>query len=66
MADPRMCCKFCFKEDRLVPAIFLAPHHDGGDVDRPANWVPICDDHAQTWYDDTTEEEKLPMFAFGV
>lgn len=63
MGDPRLDCKFCLKfADKAVPATTLAPQHDGGDEDRPAIWVPVCDPHFSTWYDGEPEDRHLPSF----
>jgi hypothetical protein len=59
MTDPRLCCEFC---DEPTRATMLAPQHTGGDVDRPAHWVPVCDEHFANWYADVGEDERLPVF----
>lgn len=56
--DPRLCCHF--HRDR--PATYVAAQHTGGDEDRPATWVPICDEHVATWYEDVPADEWLPIF----
>lgn len=64
--DPRVCCQFCFKHgSKLVTATRIAPQHSGGDEDRPATWVPVCDPHHEHWYDDIDEERILPTFVIG-
>lgn len=56
-------CKFCLKQLGVaVPATHVAPQHDGGDVDRPAVWVPVCDDHFAEWYTEIEPENRLPAF----
>lgn len=47
-----------------VPATRVAPQHDGGDEDRPAVWVPVCDMHFEDWYEDV--DDPLPAFALVV
>lgn len=46
-----MDCRFCVRMQwRRKDATKLAPQFDGGDPDRPAIWVPVCDDHFAEWY----------------
>lgn len=60
--DPRLSCWFDGS-----PSVALAPRHSGGDVDRPAHWVPVCQHHADHWHDETDEAEHLPLIPrFGL
>lgn len=62
MTDPRLTCEICRE-----PSIALAPRHTGGDVDVPAHWVPVCQRHLDTWFEDVTPDERLPVIPrFGL
>lgn len=54
-------CKFCFKFDgNFVVATVAAPQYDGGDEGVPCLWVPVCNSHFATWYEDSGA--PLPYF----
>lgn len=57
-ADPRLSCWFDGK-----PATHVAPRHSSGDLDIPAHWLPVCTTHADQWFFDTPEDERLPIFS---
>lgn len=59
--DPRLACPFCAQLGNDVQCIALAPQHTGGDVDVAATWVPVCADHLDGWFDDVTDDERLPI-----
>lgn len=44
-------------------AVAVAPRHSGGDTDRAAHWIPVCEEHAERWHDETANDEQLPLFA---
>jgi hypothetical protein len=44
------------------PAVAVAPRHSGGDIDCAAHWIPVCLNHALSWWDQTARDERLPMF----
>lgn len=61
--DPRLYCMFCWtNHGSPEPATVVAPQHTGGDTDKPAAWVPVCDTHFENWYDDVDADERLPAF----
>lgn len=55
--DARMECWFC----PGVQSVALAPRHTGGDEDRPAHWVPVCDRHYEQWHNEVDAAERLPI-----
>lgn len=58
-----MLCGFCWNNhEEATPATFVAPQHTGGDTDKPAAWVPVCDMHFEDWYEDIDREDRLPAF----
>jgi hypothetical protein len=61
--DNTVACTFCFdNRGEIVPATKLAPQFSGGDDDRPAEWVPVCEMHFDDWYEDIDEPNRLPWF----
>jgi hypothetical protein len=61
--DPRLSCKFCFVNGgTVVMASRIAPQHSGGDEDKPAGWVPVCEAHYSDWYEEIDRDDRLPSF----
>lgn len=46
--EGRPACIFCQQNGELNPAALLAPQADKGG---PWDWMPVCDAHADGWWD---------------
>lgn len=58
---PQLSCVACWHDNVWRDATVVAPQYTGGDEDRPATWVPVCDAHfGDDWYAECPT--RLPAF----
>ena len=61
--DPRLTmCLPHFDRGERHKASHVVPQHRGGHVDRPAEWLPVCEDLYAHWFADTGDDDQLPSF----
>ena len=58
-----ICCQSCAVLDlKVEKAVFLAPQWEGGDENGHVNWIPVCDDHMKTWYNNVDARQVLSSY----
>lgn len=56
-------CRFCERHNKqLVAAVAVAGQWAGGDTGIDPQWVPVCQNHLNRWFDDIDDEPRLPVF----